>query len=142
MKIVAGELKKPVFGDFACFISSKYVVDLSTVDFAIKKTIKNWNSGKRISKSFAMEILLYYSATRQIDVAKKLTGIEKVVAVVLDDKEFSKIDFKEVEFYPDFDVELIKEHYQISDEELKIVGLEKLSLLIQERIALFSTFGE
>lgn len=142
MRIVFGKLKTRVFGDFACFIDSKYVVDLSTIDFAIKKTIKNWNVGKRISRSLAMEILLYYSATRQIDIAKKLTGVEKVVAVVLDDEEFSKIDFEEGKFYPHFDIDLIKKHYQISDEELKIVGLEKLPLIIQERIALFSILGE
>lgn len=142
MKVLSGELKKPVFGDFACFIDSKYIVSLSTVDFAMKKALKNWNEGKRISKSLAMEILLYYSATRQIDIAKKLAGTKKVVVVVLDDKEFSKVDFREGEFIPDFDVERIKEHYQISEEELKIVGLEKLDLLIKERIALFSSFGE
>ncbi|MEM2726683.1 MAG: KEOPS complex subunit Cgi121 [Archaeoglobaceae archaeon] len=142
MRILSGELKKPVFGDFACFINSKYVISLSTVDFAMKKAIKNWNAGRRISKSLAMEILLYYSATRQINIAKKIAGTKKVVAVVLDDREFSKVEFKEEEFVPDFDVNLIREHYEISEEELKIVGLENLDLLIKERIALFSAFGE
>ncbi|MEM4540269.1 MAG: KEOPS complex subunit Cgi121, partial [Archaeoglobaceae archaeon] len=128
MKIIFGELKKPVFGDFACFIDSKYVVDLPTVDFAVKKAIKNWNLGNRISKSIAIEILLYYSATRQIDIAKKLAGTKRVVAVVLDESEFSKIDFETKEFIPEFDIELIMDHYQISREELKIVGEQKISL--------------
>ncbi|MDI9610652.1 MAG: KEOPS complex subunit Cgi121 [Archaeoglobaceae archaeon] len=142
MRILFGELKEPVFGDFACFINSKYIVDVSIVDFAVKKAIKNWNSGKRISRSLAMEILLYYSATRQIKVAKELAGTKRVVAVVLDENEFSKIDFKEKEFFPEFDLELVKKNYEISEEELKIVGFEKLPLLIRERIALFSAFGE
>ncbi|MCS7129930.1 MAG: KEOPS complex subunit Cgi121 [Archaeoglobaceae archaeon] len=142
MRILFGTLKKPTFGDFACFIDSKYVVDLSTVDFAVKKAIKNWNSGKRISRSLAIEILLYYSANRQIETAKKLTGTKKVVAIILDENEFSEIDFNEEEFYPEFDLELVREHYEISDEEIRIVGVEKLPLLIKERIALFSSFGE
>lgn len=142
MRILFGELKEPVFGDFACFINSKYIVDVSIVDFAVKKAIKNWNSGKRISRSLAMEIRLYYSATRQIKVAKELAGTKRVVAVVLDENEFSKIDFKEKEFFPEFDLELVKKNYEISEEELKIVGFEKLPLLIRERIALFSAFGE
>lgn len=142
MKIIFGELKKPVFGDFACFIDSKFVVDISVVDFAVKKAIKNWNLGNRISKSIAIEILLYYSATRQIDIAKRLAGTKKVVAVVLDENEFSNIEFEEKDFIPEFDLKLIVNHYQISEEELKIVGEQKISLLIRERIALFSALGE
>lgn len=142
MKIVTGTIRESLFGDFACFIDSKYVVDISNVEFAAKKAIKNWNSGKRISKSLIMEILLYYSATRQIDVARKLTGTKRVVAVVLDEEEFSKISFEEEKFSPDFDIELLKKHYAISEEEFRIVGVEKLGKLIRERIALFSAFGE
>lgn len=142
MRILFGELKKPVFGDFACFIDSRYVVDLSTVEFAVKKAIENWNRGNRISKSIAIEILLYYSATRQIEIAKKLAGTKRVVAVVLDEGEFSKIDFEVKDFIPEYDLRLIMDHYQISEEELKIVGDKKISLLIRERIALFSALGE
>jgi len=142
MRVVFGELKKPVFGDFVCLIDSKYVASLDTVDFAVKKALKNWNSGRRISKSLAIEILLYYSATRQIEIAKKLAGLERVVAVILDEEKFSKLDFEEKEFSPEYDIDLIKDHYQITEEELKIAGLEKLHFLIQERIALFSAFGE
>jgi len=142
MRILFGEPKKQVFGEFACFINPKYVPDLSTVEFAVKKTLKNWNSGKRISKSLAMEILLYYSASRQINIAKKLAGTKKAVAVVIDEEEFSKLEFKELDFVPDFDLNSIMEHYGITEEELKIAGLEKLPLLIRERIALFSAFGD
>ncbi len=142
MKILFGELKEPVFGDFACLIDSRYVVDLSNVEFAAKKALNAWNSGKRISKSLAIEILLYYSATRQIEIAKKIAGKKRVIAVVLDEEKFSELDFTEENFSPEYDIELIKEHYQISEEEIRIAGIEKLPLLIRERIALFSVFGE
>lgn len=142
MKICFGELKEPIFSDFASFIDSKFVVDLASVEFAAKKALNAWNSGKRISKSLAMEIMLYYSATRQIETAKKIAGLKRVVAVVLDEKRFAEIGFKEEKFSPEYDMELIKEHYQISEEELEIAGIEKLPLLIRERIALFSVFGD
>ncbi len=142
MKILFGELKEPVFGDFACLIDSRYVVDLSNVEFAAKKALNAWNSGKRISKSLTIEILLYYSATRQIEIAKKIAGKKRVIAVVLDEEKFSELGFTEEEFSPEYDIELIKEQYQISEEELRIAGIEKLPLLIRERIALFSVFGE
>ncbi|MEM1578933.1 MAG: KEOPS complex subunit Cgi121 [Archaeoglobaceae archaeon] len=140
MRITFGRANE--LGDFACFINPKYVVALPVVEFAVEKAVKNWNRGKRISKSLVMEILLYYSATRQIEVAKKLTGIGKVVAVVLDEERFSMSGFKEENFKPDYDIEAIKEHYGITDEELEIVGAEKLPLLLKERIALFSLLGE
>lgn len=142
MRICFGELKKTYFGEFATFIDSKFVVDISNVQFAVKKALNAWNSGKRISKSLAIEILLYYSATRQIEIAKKLAGTKRVVAVVLDEKKFSEIDFKEERFSPEFDLELLMEHFEISLEELEIVGIEKLPMLIQERIALFSALGD
>lgn len=141
MKILYGS--SPVkSGDFACFINPKFVLNLEVVEFALRKAIKNWNAGKRISKSLAVEILLYFSATRQIEVAKKLSAKEKAVVVVLDEEKFSQIGFLEEEFQPSYDLEAIIELYDISKEEIEITGIEKLPLLVKERIALFSIFGE
>jgi len=141
MRVTFGSSKQ-IFGDFACFIDPKFVVDLSTVEFAAKKAFKNWENGKRISKSLAVEILLYFAATRQIEIAKKLTAKEKAVVVVIDEDEFSKIDFKEQEFVPEYNLREVMNLYEITEEELEIVGIKKLPLLIRERIALFSLLGE
>ncbi|MDW7989783.1 MAG: KEOPS complex subunit Cgi121 [Archaeoglobaceae archaeon] len=141
MRIVYG-ICSNFFGEYACFIDPKFVVDLSTVDFAVKKALKNWNIGKRISKSLAVEILLYFSATRQIETAKKLTARDRAVTVVIDEQEFSKIDFRELKFVPEYDLRAVMELYEISEEEIKIVGEEKLPLLVKERIALFSLLGD
>ncbi len=148
MRVVFGELfvddiKR--FANVATFIDSKYVVSLDVVEFAAKKAIENWNSGRRISKSLTLEILLYYAATRQIKDAIKLglrNGLNRVVAVVINEDSFKSIGFKELEFKPEFDLKAIMNHYDITDEELKIVGIDKLNLLIRERIALFSAMGE
>jgi KEOPS complex subunit Cgi121 len=149
MKIVFGELfisnLKNFNGRCGSFISSEYVVDLDAVEFAARKAIENWESGRRISKSLSLEILLYYAATRQIKDAVKLgvkEGVNRVAAVVLDESEFESLDFKEVEFEPEFDLRKIVDHYEITDEEFQIVGKEKLSMLIRERIALFAALRE
>mgnify|MGYP001772630377 CR=1 FL=1 len=141
MRIVYGTT--PVTsGNFACFIDPRFVVSLEVVEFAVKKALKNWNSGKRISKSLSIEILLYFSATRQIEIAKKVTAKKKAVAVVIDEEKFSKIGFVEEEFRAEYDLNAVVELYGITKEELEIVGIEKLPLLVRERIALFSIFGE
>ncbi len=148
MRVVFGEVFVEDFKRFAncaTFINSKYVIRLETVEFAAKKALENWNSGKRISRSLTLEILLYYSATRQIRDAVKLglkEGLNRVVAVVVDEETFESIGFRELEFKPEFDLNAIIEHYGITKEELEIVGLKKLDMLIRERIALFAATGE
>lgn len=141
MRIVYGTTPTNA-GDFASFIDPRFVVSLDVVEFAVEKAIKNWNSGKRISKSLSIEILLYFSATRQIEIAKKVTARKKAVAVVIDEDEFSKLGFVEEEFTPEYDLKAVMELYEITEEELEIVGIKKLPLLVKERIALFSSFGE
>ncbi|MCS7122196.1 MAG: KEOPS complex subunit Cgi121 [Archaeoglobaceae archaeon] len=145
MKILFGEVEVNEPLDFVTFIDPKYVVSLENVEFAAKKALKAWESGKRISKSLAMEILLYYAATRQIKDAAKIGfkfGKQKVVAVVLDDEKFKKLKFKELDFKPEYDLEATMKHYEITEEELKIAEVEKLPMLIRERIAIFSATYE
>lgn len=127
----------------AAIIDANYVIDQENVRFAAEKAIKSWNEGKSIAKTLPMEILLYSAATRQIKDALKI-GIKKgrnAVFVVLLNCEkipnFKKEDFKRIEPTAE-QIERIKEFYGISDEELEIVGVERLNLLIRERIALFS----
>ncbi len=149
MRVTFGELYVEVVNKFrvdcASFISSKYVVDLDVVAFAAEKAVKSWQRGERISRSLPIEILLYYAATRQIRDALKLginSGLNRVAAVVLDEDEFSKLDFRELEFKPEYDLKAVREHYEIGDEEFEIVGIEKLPLVVRERIALFAALRE
>ncbi len=131
--------------EFATFIDSRYVVSLDVVEFAAKKAVENWNRGRRISRSLAIETLLHYAATRQIKDALKLgvrKGYNRVAAVIYDESRMDSLNFREVEFTPEYDLQAVMEHYEITDEELEITGVEKLPLLVRERIALFSAFGE
>jgi len=160
MKIIQGEIyiddvdafiKKIPDGCVLTFINADYVIDLGVVEFAIKKAIKSWKEGRRIAKTLSMEILLYYSATRQIKDALKLglkNGLNRVVVVVegceewLKDVGFVEKDVlnKDIKEIKDEKIEKIKRIYDISDEEIEIVGKEKLPLLIRERIVLFDLY--
>ena len=126
----------------ATFINADYVADLSHVEFAARKAVKAWNEGKRISRSLTMEILLYAAATRQIWRALELglkEGKNEVVAVVLNDCDLLKFGFQEREVLnlDDEKIRRITEFFEISKDELEIAGVEKLSLLVRERIVLF-----
>lgn len=147
MKVAFGEIyvedPSTFKADYAAFISSKFVVSLDVVEFAAKKALKNWQSGRRISRSLPIEILLHYAATRQIKDALKLgvrKGLNRVAAVILDESKME--GFEEREFKPEYDVDAVVKHYGITNEELEIAGLEKLPLLVRERIALFAAFEE
>ena len=135
-------------GSCTTFVDASYVVDREHVEFAVKKALKAWKEGRRVAKSLSMEILLYCAARRQISEAIEMglkEGRNEVVAIVLEDECLDKL--KEIGFeerpvlkLDDEKVEKIKRFFDISDEELKIVGKEKLSLLIREKIALFDVF--
>ncbi len=147
MRITFGEINvedpSNFRSEYAAFINSKYVVSLEVVEFAAKKAVKNWQSGRRISRSLPIEILLHYAATRQIKDALKLSvgkGVNRVAAVILDEEKVK--DFEEMEFRPEYDLDAVLRHYGITNEELEIAGIEKLPLLVRERIALFSAFEE
>ena len=137
-------------GDCAVLIDADYIVDLGVVEFAVEKAVKSWTNRKNIAKTLPMEILLYVSATRQIRDAVKLgvkEGKNKVVVVVLKDEcidKLKELGFEECEVLKTDEekVKRIKEFYSIGDEELNVVGVEKLPLLIRERIALFDVFKE
>jgi KEOPS complex subunit Cgi121 len=143
------EILKAV-GNCSVLIDANYVIDLDTVEFAVKKALKSWSEGRNVAKTLPMEILLYVSATRQIRDAIRLgvkEGVNEIVAVILDEscvEKLKELGFKErkVLKLDDEKVKRVKEFYDIGDEELNVVGVEKLPLLIRERIALFDVFKE
>jgi KEOPS complex subunit Cgi121 len=155
MKIVEGVIEVEsvedvldVVGSCSVLINAEYVLNVETVMFAVQKALKSWKEGRNVAKSLQMEILLYVSATRQIRDAVRLgikEGKNEVVAVLLEDRCLEKL--REIGFIErrvlkmnEEKVKKIKEFYRIGDEELKIVGVEKLPLLVREKIALFDVF--
>ncbi len=137
------------FGECIAVIDANYVIDLDVVKFAVKKAIKSWNEGRNIAKTLPLEILLYFSATRQIKDAIKVgvkEGRREVILVVLNKscEEKLKEIFKESEVIKvdENKIENVKRLYGINEKELEVVGIEKLPLLIKERIALFDVFKD
>ncbi len=158
MKILEGTIEVKSLKDFlsklkeiGCtitFLDANYVVDKDHVEFATKKALKAWKEGRRVAKTLAIEILLYCAGRRQISDAIEMglkEGLNEVVAVVLEDECVEKLKDlgfkkKSVLKLDETKIDRIKRFFDISDEELRIVGKNKLSLLVRERIALFDVF--
>ncbi len=158
MRIIEGTIEVESIRDFlsklneiectVTFLDANYVVDREHVEFATKKAIKAWKEGRRVAKTLAMEILLYCAGRRQISDAIEMglkEGRNEVVVVVLEDEcveRLKELGFKEkpVLKLDKAKIDRIKKFFDISDEELEIVGVEKLSLLVREKIALFDVF--
>ncbi len=130
------------YGKKAVFLDANYIIDENQVYFAVKKAIDSWKKGRNVAKSLPLEVLLYVAATRQIKDATKLgirEGINEVVCVLFE-KDFKIENFEEKEVLKIDDEEKIKrisEFYKIPKEELNLVGVNKLPLLVRERIILF-----
>lgn len=158
MKIVEGVIEVKSLRDFLkklndirctiTFIDADYVIDKEHVEFAVEKAIKAWNEGRRVAKTLTMEILLYCAGRRQISDAIEMglkEGLNEVVVVILEDDCIDKLKDlgfteKSVLKLDDAKIERIKRFFDISDEELRIVGVDKLSLLVREKISLFDIF--
>lgn len=152
IKVVYGEIEiedvEKFFEEFrkgrceVVFVNSDYVLDLEIVKFAAKKALKSWKNGKNIAKTLPIEVLLYIAARRQINEALKIgvkEGLNRVVVVLFDDclDALKELGFVEKKFIPKPDIKKILEFYDVNKEELEVVGIEKLPLLIKERIVLF-----
>jgi len=131
------------FGNCATFLNADYLADKEHAELAAKKAISAWKEGRNVARTLPVEIMLYAAATRQINRAIEIglkEGENRVVVVVLGDcvEEVKDIlEEKEVLVMDEEKIKRLKEFFNITDEELKIVGVEKLPLLIRERVILF-----
>jgi len=130
--------------DGCVLINSDYVISLDVLKFAVQKALKSWREKRNVAKTLSMEILLYVSATRQINKALKIglkEGINRVIVVDINGclERLKELGFKEEDVLQidDEKIKRVAEFYDIGEEELNLVGKEKLPLLIRERIALF-----
>jgi KEOPS complex subunit Cgi121 len=128
-------------------INADWVADKNHVEFAAKKAFKAWIDGRNIAKTLPMEVLLYTAATRQIHKAIRIglgKGENRVVMVIIGDRLCIEELKRRVGFKEENVLELTEEKikrlikfFEIEKEEIEIVGIEKLSLLLRERIVLF-----
>jgi KEOPS complex subunit Cgi121 len=143
------------------FFDAKYVASWEHLYFAVLNALTAFKNKENISKSIAMETLLYASAQRQIRKAMELLGIksetsEIAVLIIGENSEtvksaLSMISTSATAQHDDTVLELseekkriIQKTFGISDLELKTVmkkeGLEEaLTNLVIEQMALLST---
>jgi tRNA threonylcarbamoyladenosine modification (KEOPS) complex Cgi121 subunit len=141
--------------------NAKFVATWQHVYFAVLNALTAFRNKDNISKSLAMEILIYASAQRQILKAMRNLGIrpetsEIALVIVGDNSEnvrFALSKFSTIAEMQEDEtvlkltrekVNLIQERFEISDLELKTMmgkdGLDKaLTNLVIERMALLAT---
>jgi len=143
------------------FFDAKSVATWQHLYFALLNALTAFKNGENLSKSLAMETLIYASAQRQIRKAIKLIGIgndtsEVALLIVGDDPETLKsalttisenINIKNDDSILELSEEkqrIIREKFGISDLELKTITKkgdlkEALTNLVIERMALLAT---
>ncbi|MDP2845818.1 MAG: KEOPS complex subunit Cgi121 [Candidatus Methanoperedens sp.] len=111
--------------------------------FAGEKAINSFKTGKNIANDLAKEIMLYAAGTRQISRAMKL-GVHKGknnIALVAIGKApelsaFSEIAPAPVLQYSESRKEALMDIFNITEEEIEAVGMDKIPELVLERVAL------
>lgn len=113
------------------------------VRFAVEKAIRSFKTGTNIANEISKEIMLYAAGTRQIKKAIKL-GIHKgenniVIVAVGDDPDLSGFD--EIEKRPVLSYNVSKKGtlmdlFNITEDELEAVGVDRIPELVLERVAL------
>ncbi|CAG0957326.1 hypothetical protein METP3_00611 [Methanosarcinales archaeon] len=111
--------------------------------FAIEKAINSFKTGRNIANDIGKEIMLYASGTRQINRAMKIgvhSGKNNIVLVgigeEIDLSVFDEITPKDVLQYEGAKNRVLMDIFNITEEEIKAVGVDKIPELVLERVAL------
>ncbi|OKY77875.1 MAG: Subunit of KEOPS complex Cgi121 [Candidatus Methanohalarchaeum thermophilum] len=126
-------------------INASVICGIEHIEFALKKALESWEKDP-ISSNLGIEILLHTLGLRQINKAIEKGGIEEGEADLC--LIFSDINWKDLEtrfdlerddsiLSPDkIDLKKIMDIFDISEEELNVVGSKKIPLLAREKISL------
>ncbi len=158
---------KPVIGDRAKLISvlrdlqsrhgcvmlaldADKVVSERHIRFAAEKAFAAISQGRNIAKDPGMEIMRYASGERQIERALAMgisDSTERMVLLLASGDESHWPDASELSslMKPDgrgcsFKEEAVKDAFNISAEEIEVVGNGRIEELIIERVALVDTY--
>lgn len=127
-------------------VDARCVAGRPHLEAAAERALTAEERGKRIADEPEVEVLLYAAATRQIDRAIERMGIDgetEAVGLVdleggFDPEELSvgiERDDSVLEFREE-KLEGLKDLFDITEAELGVVGLEKVPLLVRERVVL------
>jgi len=111
--------------------------------FAIEKAMNSFKTGRNIANDLGKEIMLYAAGTRQINRAMKIgvhNGKNNIVLVAIgeeiDPSVFDEITPKDILQYEGSKNRALMEIFNITDEEIEAVGVDKIPELVLERVAL------
>ncbi len=126
-------------------VDARFVAGRDHLEVAAGLAFTADERGKRVADDPAMEVLLYAAATRQIDRAVERLGLREstesagVVLRGVAPGELVEIGAEIKGEVLDFDEEtlvFIVEAFGVSELELETVGVERLPLLVRERVVL------
>ena len=111
--------------------------------FAVEKAMNSFKTGKNIASDPGKEIMLYAAGTRQIKRAVKIgvhNGKNNIVLAGIgedvDLSSFNEITPNNVLQYDVSKNRALMDIFNITDEEIKAVGADKVPELVLERVAL------
>ncbi|PWB52745.1 MAG: hypothetical protein C3F06_07505 [Candidatus Methanoperedenaceae archaeon] len=111
--------------------------------FAIEKAMNSSKTGRNIAKDRGKEIMLYAAGTRQINKAMKIgvhNGRNNIALVAIgediDISAFDEITPGNVLRYDRSKSPILMDFFNITNEEIKAVGEDKIPELVLERVAL------
>ncbi len=113
------------------------------IRFAVGKAMNSFKAGRNIANDLAKEIMLYAAGTRQINRSMKIgvhNGENNIALVaigeVIDLSAFNEITPKPVLQYNSSKNNVLLGIFNITEEELKARGEDKIPELVIERVAL------
>lgn len=113
------------------------------IESAVFHAKRSFETKTNIARTFAMEVLVYASGQRQCSLASKFglhTGENAVYAVVIDGKEDEAAELLKTVVsvceVAKADVRRLAKEFDITDEELSVVGEERIEELVIERCAM------
>ncbi|HJJ39549.1 MAG TPA: KEOPS complex subunit Cgi121 [Methanocorpusculum sp.] len=130
-------------GSSVVIFDAEKTAGIRHIESAVSHARRSFKTKTNIARRFAMEVLVYASGQRQCSLASKFglhTGENAVYAVVIDGNEEeackllkSVVSERDV---PKADVKRLMKEFDIPDEELEVVGADRIEELVIERCAM------
>lgn len=113
--------------------------------FAAEKAIQAFAERRNVAKDLGVEILRYASGQRQIDRALAMGLSEetsRIALIIITDGDVPDLSglIEEDGRGSDFNVDKVKESFDISEEEIATVGENRIPDLVLERVALVDAY--
>ncbi|MHC1631647.1 MAG: KEOPS complex subunit Cgi121 [Methanotrichaceae archaeon] len=113
--------------------------------FAVEKAFRAFSEGRNVAKDIGLEILRYASGQKQIGRALSMGILEatpRVALILVNNGTIPEISsIIEIDGQgPSWNFDAVRGAFDIYDEEIKIVGEERIPDLVLERVALVDAY--